>query len=116
MSRVTQASAELKFRRSGHGSQAMPNNSKWYSNLNFPILIESIFELKKSTPHKDVVGFFSRTLLTLRNPRNLVAGEKASDGAGSIGESRARIAVLTDEFKLSYQRYVKHPFPPRPTK
>ena len=31
MSRVPLASAEAKFRRSGHGSQAMPNNSKWYS-------------------------------------------------------------------------------------
>ena len=31
MSRVPLASAEAKFRRGGHGSQAMPNNSKWYS-------------------------------------------------------------------------------------
>ena len=33
-SHVTQASAEVKFRRSGHGSQAMltRNNSKWYSS------------------------------------------------------------------------------------
>ena len=27
MSRVALASADVKFRRSGHGSQAMPNNS-----------------------------------------------------------------------------------------
>ena len=33
MSRVPLASAEAKFRRSGHGSQAMPNNSKWYSRF-----------------------------------------------------------------------------------
>ena len=31
MSRVPLASAEATFRRGGHGSQAMPNNSKWYS-------------------------------------------------------------------------------------
>jgi hypothetical protein len=31
MSRIPLASAEVKFRRIGHGSQAMPNNSKWYS-------------------------------------------------------------------------------------
>jgi hypothetical protein len=30
MSRVQLASADVKFWRSGHGSQAMPNNSKWY--------------------------------------------------------------------------------------
>ena len=33
MSRVSLASAKAKFRHSGHGSQAMPNNSKWYSSL-----------------------------------------------------------------------------------
>jgi hypothetical protein len=33
MSHIPLASAEVKFRRIGHGSQAMPNNSKWYSNL-----------------------------------------------------------------------------------
>ena len=40
MSRIPLASAEVKFRRIGHGSQAMPNNSKWYSSLITIIFIQ----------------------------------------------------------------------------
>ena len=31
MSQVMLASVNIKFQHSGHGSQAMPNNLKWYS-------------------------------------------------------------------------------------
>ena len=42
MSPISLASAEAKFRRSGHGSQAMPNNSKWYSIWHFLIFTANI--------------------------------------------------------------------------
>ena len=45
MSRVPLASAEVKFRRSGHGSRAMPNNSKWYSMMIVVILIFGIVHI-----------------------------------------------------------------------
>ena len=87
-----------------------------------------LIEESKTIPHKVVIRYYPVHLVTL------VAGmvkslswqariviEDSEDGrskAASLGASRAQIAVSQPVFfsKSSYQRYVKHPFPARPTK
>jgi hypothetical protein len=73
MSRVPLASAGAKFQRSGHGSQAMPNNSKWYSipEIDEPVDTPKVVQTPETPSVKPAI---SRPNWEKRLPKHFVIG------------------------------------------